>query len=141
MERTILWRLHTASPPERIWELLTTDAGRERFWAEASRSEAGRFTLGFSMGMEEECEVLEEAAPERFAFRYFGTHVLFELAPDGAGGTDLTLTNRGVPESDYEEMLPGWLNVLLPLKAAADFGVDLRNHDPARSWRERYVDQ
>lgn len=141
MAKTILWRLHTSAPPERIWELLATNAGRERFWAERSRSDGGRFTLSFGMGIEEECRVLEAEPPRRFAFTYFGSRVLFELAPDGAGGTDLTLTNDDVAEGDYEEMLPGWLNVLLPLKAAADFGVDLRNHDPARTWRERYVDQ
>jgi hypothetical protein len=67
--------------------------------------------------------------------------VLFELAEDGKGGTDLTLTNSEVPADEYEQMLAGWLNVLLPLKAAADFGIDLRNHDPCRTWEERYVDQ
>lgn len=139
--KTILWRLHTATPRERIWALLTTDSGRELFWAETSRSDGDRFTLSFSMGVSGECRILESAPPSRFAFTYFGTEVLVELAPDGAGGTDLTLTNSGVPEEEYEDMLPGWLNVLFPLKAAADFGVDLRNHDPSRSWRERYVDQ
>jgi uncharacterized protein YndB with AHSA1/START domain len=139
--KTILWRLHASSPPERVWELLATDRGRELFWAETSRSEGDRFTLGFSMGVEGECTVLAAAAPSLFAFSYFGTEVRIELKPDGKGGTDLTLVNSGVPEGEYEDMLPGWLNVLLPLKAAADFGVDLRNHDPARSWRERYVDQ
>lgn len=141
MAKTILWRLHTASPPERIWELLTTDDGRTRFWSESSRSRGDGFTLGFAIGLEEECRIVEAEPPRRFAFSYFGTLVLFDLAPDGSGGTNLTLTNSGIPEADYEEMLPGWLNVLLPLKAAADFGVDLRNHDPARTWRERYVDQ
>ena len=137
--RTIVWRLHTAAPPERVWDLLTTDSGREQFWAETSRSQGDRFELGFAMGVSGESRILESSAPSRFAFTYFGTVVLVELAPDGAGGTDLTLTNSEVPEAEYEDMLPGWLNVLLPLKAAADFAVDLRNHDPARSWRERYV--
>lgn len=141
MAKTILWRLHTASRPERIWELLTTDAGRESFWAERSHGDGDRFRLSFLMGIEEECRVLEAVAPRRFAFTYFGSRVLFELAPDGEGGTDLILTNSDVPDEDYEQMLPGWLNVLFPLKAAADFGVDLRNHDPRRTWRERYVDQ
>ncbi|HEX9933223.1 MAG TPA: SRPBCC domain-containing protein [Allosphingosinicella sp.] len=139
--KTIVWRLHTAAPPERIWELLTTDAGRELFWAERSRGDAESFTLSFLVGIELDCRILEAEAPARFAFSYFGTRVLVELAPDGSGGTDLTLTNSEVPDEDYEDMLPGWLNVLLPLKAAADFGVDLRNHDAARTWRERYVDQ
>ncbi len=93
------------------------------------------------MGVEEECRILAADPPPLFAFTYFGSRVLIELAADGAGGTDLTLTDSDVPDEDYEEMLPDWLNVLLPLKAAADFGVDLRNRDPARTWRERYVDQ
>ncbi|MDP8993496.1 MAG: hypothetical protein M3N07_00705 [Pseudomonadota bacterium] len=121
--------------------LLATDTGRERFWAESSRSAGDGFTLTFAAGTEERCRLLEAEPPRRFAFTYFGSHVLIELAPDGSGGTDLTLANSEVPDEDYEEALPGWLNVLLPLKAAADFGVDLRNHDPARTWRERYVDQ
>ena len=40
-----------------------------------------------------------------------------------------------------DELLAGWLNVLLPLKAACDFGIDLRNHDPARTWDRSFVDQ
>jgi hypothetical protein len=31
--------------------------------------------------------------------------------------------------------------VLFPFKAAADFGVDLRNHDPSRSWDQGYADR
>ena len=141
MDKTIVWRLHTASPPQRVWELLTTDEGRERFWVERSCSNGDLFTLTFGMGVTGESLILEAAAPSLFAFTYFGTEVRIELAEDGSGGTDLTLTNSRVPEAEYEDMRPGWLNVLLPLKAAADFGVDLRNHDPARTWRERYVDQ
>jgi uncharacterized protein YndB with AHSA1/START domain len=141
MDKTIVWRLHTASPPQRIWELLTTDEGRERFWVERSQSHGDLFTLTFGMGISGESLILEAAAPALFAFTYFGTEVRIELEGDGSGGTDLTLTNSRVPEAEYEDMLPGWLNVLLPLKAAADFGVDLRNHDPQRTWRERYVDQ
>ncbi len=34
-----------------------------------------------------------------------------------------------------------WLNVLLPLKAFVDHGVDLRSHDPTRTWDDGYVDQ
>jgi len=139
--KTITWRLHTASPPERIYALLATDEGRASFWAEASRSEGDRFTLSFTMGIEGECRILEARPPSRFAFTYFGTDVLFELEPDGEGGTDLTLVNSKVPDEEYEDMLPGWLNVLFPLKAAADFGIDLRNRDPRRTWRERFVDQ
>jgi hypothetical protein len=69
MSRTLRWRLRCAASPEKLFELLATDAGR---------SASG----------------LESAAPQ-----------------------------------------------LLALKAAADFGIDLRNHDRQRTWREGYVDQ
>ncbi len=50
------------------------------------------------------------------------------------------MTNSDYDPALREALLPGWLNVLLPLKAMLDFGVDLRNHDPTRTWNERYVD-
>ena len=34
----------------------------------------------------------------------------------------------------------GVVSVLLALKAAADFSVDLRNRDPGRRWEDGYVD-
>lgn len=141
MEREIFWRLHCASPPEKIYELWSTNAGRASFWAEESGSSPSGFVLRFIEGTMESCAVLAAEPPRRFAFTYFGSQVLVELAPDGKGGTDLSLSNRGVAQAEYEEVHAGWLNVLFPLKAAADFGVDLRNHDPSRSWRQSYVDQ
>ncbi len=141
MSRSIRWRLHCRSSPEALFQMLTTDSGREAFWAERSVANAGSFRLRFPDGTEERCEVVEAVAPSRFAFRYFGSDVLITLDTDGRGGTDLELINSGVTAEDYEEVHAGWLSVLLPLKAAADFGIDLRNHDPSRTWRELYVDQ
>jgi uncharacterized protein YndB with AHSA1/START domain len=141
VSKPIRWRLHCKAPPEQLFELLATDAGRERFWAKASRSYAGGFLLSFPDGTEERCEVLENVAPRRFQFSYFGSIVTIELEADGRGGTDLTLVNTDVPDEEFDEVNAGWVSVLLPLKAAADFRVDLRNHDPKRTWREGYVDQ
>jgi hypothetical protein len=45
-----------------------------------------------------------------------------------------------VPFGERDDNLAGWVTVLLTLKAAADFGVDLRSHDPARTWGQGYVD-
>jgi uncharacterized protein YndB with AHSA1/START domain len=140
MPRDIRWRLHLASAPEAVWELLTTDEGRERFWCERSSQHGDEITLSFSNGWVERATILAAEPPRRFSVRYFGTPVRFELRPDGADGTDLELVHEAVPDADFEEVLPGWLNVLIPLKAAADFGVDLRNHDPARTWDQRFVD-
>ncbi len=39
----------------------------------------------------------------------------------------------GVPEEDRTEVIAGWVSVLMALKAAVDFSVDLRNHDPVRT--------
>jgi uncharacterized protein YndB with AHSA1/START domain len=140
MSRAVRWKLHLSSPPEAVWELIATDAGRERFWCETSRQEGEAIVMTFSNGWVEHAEILEATRPARLAVRYFGTPVTFTLTPDGSGGTDLELGHEGIRDEDWDEVLPGWLNVLFPLKAMADHGVDLRNHDPSRSWDEGYAD-
>ncbi|MGP1351786.1 MAG: SRPBCC family protein [Parasphingopyxis sp.] len=137
----IVWKLHLASPPEEVFALLSTDDGRERFWCEKSRQSGDRIVMYFINGVETETLVRASEPPTCIAFRYFDSDVVFELAPDGRGGTDLTLRNRGVPDDEYEEVLAGWLNVLFPLKGVADFGIDLRSHDPERLWDDGYIDQ
>ena len=46
-ENTIEWKVHFASPIERVYEFLTTDKGRSKFWAEETREENGfiEFTI------------------------------------------------------------------------------------------------
>ncbi|HET6603006.1 MAG TPA: SRPBCC domain-containing protein [Xanthomonadaceae bacterium] len=138
--RDIHWRLHLASPPAKVWELLITDEGRMRFWCDHSRRLGDTIEMRFSNGCVEHAEVLAELPYERLALRYFGTTLSFELLPDGRGGTDLSVRHENVPEHDRDDVLPGWLNVLFPLKAVADHGIDLRNHDPERTWNHGYCD-
>ena len=64
----------------------------------------------------------------------------FHLPADGAGGTDLTLTDEGVSDQYKTEVIAGWISVLMSLKASVDFGVDLRNHDPNRTWDQGYAE-
>jgi len=45
-----------------------------------------------------------------------------------------------VPLQDRAEIIAGWVSVLLSLKAAGNFGVDLRGHDPERHWDHGYVE-
>lgn len=137
----IVWRLHLRSKPERIYDLLATDDGRALFWAESAVEKDGVIHFVFINGVEARCPILERRSPDRFALEYFDSKVVFELTPDGRGGTDLTLLNTGFPPDDYEELLAGWLNVLFPLKAMADHGVDLRCHDASRTWEGGYADQ
>ena len=38
------------------------------------------------------------------------------------------------------EVTAGWVSVLLAMKAAVDYGVDLRNHDETRTWSSGFAD-
>lgn len=138
---TIRWRIHLRSAPAAVYELLATDAGRRRFWARRSVERGDTLRLEFANGQAVDCTLLERVPARRFALTYFaGSRVSFGLAPDGAGGTDLELVESGVPEGERLDNLAGWVSVLLTLKAAADFGVDLRNDDVAKRWEDDYVD-
>lgn len=139
--QAIVWRLHLASAPKDVYRMLATNEGRARFWAESAVETEGRIEFVFPNGLECESDVLAAVPPSRYVVRYFGGSLAsFELEPDGRGGTDLTLTDEGVSEADWAETYAGWLSVLLSLKAALDFGVDLRNHDQARTWDQGFVD-
>lgn len=138
---TIRWRIHLRSAPAAVYDLLATDAGRQRFWARRSVERGDALRLEFANGQAVDCTLLERAPAQRFVLTYFaGSRVSFALAPDGAGGTDLELVERGVPEDERLDNLAGWVSVLLVLKAAADFGFDLRNDDAAKRWEDDYVD-
>jgi uncharacterized protein YndB with AHSA1/START domain len=133
------WRIHFASSPEAVWRAWTTDVGRERFWAETSKAGEEGFELSFVNGESLRAEIVEARAPELLVFRYFGgSTVRIDLAADGGGGCDLRLREEGAPEP--AENYAGWVSVLLACKAAVDFGIDLRSHDPGRSWDAGYVD-
>ncbi len=88
-----------------------------------------------------EGNILQAAPPSLFSVHYYsGSVATFELEEDGKGGTDLTLTDAGVPEQYRTEVIAGWVSVLMSLKAAVDFGVDLRTHDTNRNWDQGYVE-
>lgn len=138
---SIQWRIHLSTPREAVFELLATDQGRRRFWAEEAPEADGYIHFRFVNGWQFKGKIFESASPERFAVEYFGGGTArFDLAEDGAGGTDLTLTESGVPEANLADNSPGWVSVLLALKAAADFSIELRNRDPQRTWDDGYVD-
>jgi len=95
----------------------------------------------FPNGLEWIGQIIERTPPKCFIVVYIGgSTTSFDLIPGSAGGTDLTLTDAGVPDEDRAEVIAGWVSVLLALKAAVDFNIDLRNHDPSRTWDEGYVE-
>ena len=138
---SIRWRLHLASPPLKVYRILATDEGRARFWAESAQEQDGAVHFVFPNGHTWRGKIIEATPPRRFVLEYYGGSITsFELEADGQGGNDLTLTDAHVPAQDRAEVLAGWVSVLMALKAAVDFEVDLRNHDHTRTWGEGYAD-
>ncbi len=136
----VRWRLRFRSPPGRVYQAIATDEGRATFWAESAVEEDGVIRFVVPGDHASEGTILERTPDETFATKYFGWTVRFELAADSAGGTELRLTCSNIPERDRMEVAAGWVSVLLALKAAVDFAVDLRNHDPERTWWQSYAD-
>jgi hypothetical protein len=121
--------------------MLSTGEGRARFWADSAEEVAGTIHFCFSNGQQLNSFVREKLPPNRFQLTYFGgSLVTFDLQAAGRGGTDLTLSEAGAPPDEHEQNRAGWVIVLLMLKAAVDFAVDLRSHDPTRTWERGYVD-
>jgi hypothetical protein len=138
---SIRWRLHLSSPPERVYATLDSDDGRAAFWAESAVERDGVIHFHFINGATHAGRIVTRHPPHEWAIEYFGGMARFELEDDGRGGTDLTLTHTAVGADEWCDTYAGWLNVLLPLKAWLVHGVDLRNHDPRRTWDDGYVDQ
>lgn len=138
---SIHWRMHIPAPPETVFAALDTDEGRAAFWAESAVETDGSIAFRFINGYSWRGKVLERRAPDLWCVDYFGGPARFELTEDGSGGTELLLTHDGVGHDAWNEVHAGWLNVLFPLKAYVMHGVDLRNHDPVRSWDQGYADQ
>jgi hypothetical protein len=137
----IRWRIHLSSSPGHVYGLLASDTGRASFWAKSAIERDGAIEFVFPGGQAWRGKILERRSPVRFVVEYYGGSIAtFELLDDGRGGTDLTLIDAGVPNQDRSEVTAGWVSVLMALKAAADFGIDLRNHDAGRTWEQSFVD-
>lgn len=140
-ETKICWRVHFSSPPAKVYRFLATDDGRARFWAKSAVEESGVIEFRFFNGQSWPSRVIERSPPTRFVVEYVeGSKAAFDLEDDGAGGTDLTLTETDFPPLERMQNYAGWVTVLLTLKAAADFDVDLRNRDASRAWEDGFVD-
>lgn len=137
----IRWRMHLPVSPQTAYIALTTHEGRASFWAESAPEIDGSIHFRFVNGVEHTAPILDRVPHQLFALRYFGSRAEFLLEPAPLESTDLTLTHWDVAEEEWHEVHAGWLNVLFPLKAYLAFDVDLRNHDPTRTWDHGYADQ
>jgi hypothetical protein len=137
----IHWHLHLNSSTQAVYQALSTDDGRASFWAESAIERDGVVHFVFPNQLTWKARILQAVPAQCYTVRYFGNSTAtFLLQEDGQGGTDLTLVDRGVSLEDRVEVIAGWVSVLMALKAAVEFGIDLRGHDPARTWDQGYVD-
>jgi uncharacterized protein YndB with AHSA1/START domain len=140
-EKAIRWKLHFNSARERVYEFLNTNQGRAKFWAESAIENNGALDFVFPDGLTWRGKILERVPNEKFSVNYFGNSIAtFDLREDGKGGTDLCLSDANVLAHDRVEVIAGWVSVLMQMKAAIEFGIDLRNHDTTRTWDEGYVE-
>lgn len=122
-----LHKVFCRSAPSEVYRALATPLGRERFWAESAPESGGVISFVLGDGRSAECPI-EQAVPNRtYRVNYFGQPLTFALAAGEAGGTEVSLTLAADDQGSAEAV-----SLLLRLKAAVDFGVDLRHHDPAR---------
>lgn len=137
----IRWRVHFEAPISRVYQALSTDAGRASFWAESAVEEGGFIHFAFPNGITWDGQILQAIPGRTFSVHYYGGSIAtFELREDPQGGTELTLTDSGVHAGDRVEVMAGWVSVLMCMKAAVDFGVDLRLHDRLKNWDSGYVE-
>ena len=138
---TITWKVHLNSSPEIIYNFLNSNEGREKFWATKAIEEDGYIHFVFPNGFNWKGKILERKSPKVFKINYIDNSVTsFKLVSDLKGGTDLTLTDENVEKQWEIEVNAGWVSVLMSLKGAIDFGIDLRNNDPHRTWDKNYCD-
>ena len=119
-------KVHCASAAGDVYRAVSTVLGRERFWAESAPESGGVISFVLADGRTDPSPIEEAVRDRRYQLRYFGRRLTFTLTPADPG-TDLVL------DFDDPADAPELVSLLLRLKASVDFGVDLRNHDPARS--------
>ncbi|WUJ70991.1 hypothetical protein OG809_38590 [Kribbella soli] len=123
MERKVF----CASGPNDVYRAVSTALGRERFWATSAPESGGVISFRLGDGRTGECRIEEAVRDELYRLQYFGRTLTFTLTAGETGGTELMLSSSD--PADCAEVV----SLLLRLKASVDFGVDLRNHDEART--------
>ena len=139
--KKICWKISLAAAPAAVFDLVSTNKGREMFWADQSREAGDGFELVFASGESVTCRVIEESPPESFVFEYFGaSRITFTIKPGTDGGTDFEVREANCPEDEWLGNHAGWVAWLYCLKGAADHGVTLRNKSREKTWGKGFVD-
>lgn len=138
--KTVRWKISLKSNIQKVYQLIATDEGRASFWAESAEESKEYIHFVFPNDQQYNAKILSKDPPRFYKLEYFNSVVFFTLSEDKVGHTILELNNEQIPEAEYEDVLAGWVSVLMNLKAVADFGVDLRNHNKSKRWDNGFVD-
>ncbi|GAA4272896.1 hypothetical protein U6A24_06415 [Aquimarina gracilis] len=139
-DNIIEWNLHLNSSIQKVYKYLSTQDGREKFWAESAPDSNNYIDFTFPNGQQYKGKIIVNNPYTHFRIEYFNSIVDFYLTEDELGGTDLKIRNTKVSEKDYQTNYAGWVSLLLILKAAIDYNIDLRNHNRNKTWDHKYVD-
>lgn len=137
--KNLFWKIKLKSPLDKVFNMWTSDEGRENFWAAKSVKGDNIFTLTYYDGSEAEFLVISDKK-YNFEFIYFRTIVTISLFDDGNGGCELLLNNKNIPQAEYEYFSHQWVSIMLKFKAACDYDIDLRNHNVYSGFEEGYID-
>src|SRR5918996_3901320 len=146
----IVWRLSLATPPERVFELLDTDEGRVRFWAERSRAVPGGFELeirkrkfpivGDGSGMFSFVH-LEDAAAATVLALERGEPGVYDIVDDEpAPAREWLPALAEILGAKPPRRIPRWLARLLAGEAAVVLMTEARGASNAKAKRELGVD-
>jgi hypothetical protein len=139
-EKELHLKIYLKTTPENLFQKLTTDDEREKFWAERSVETEGKISFTFPNGMIEHARIIRSIPDRIFEIEYFGSRVLFEIIPHHENECSLLLKNDRIPAGEFCEHYAGWVSVLMAFKAYVIFGADLRNHAPDLTWDQQYID-
>ena len=136
----VQWCVHFHSSADTVYEYLSSADKRKLYWAESAEEQNGVIKYRFLNGIEDDGRILEKSPGRLFRVEYFGAEVTFEIEPCEPDGCDMSVTAKNVEEHERCELIAGWVSWLMAMKGAVDFGVDLRNHDPGRTWADGFAD-
>lgn len=142
-------RIEIAAPPQKVFDAWTSRELLEKWFPVAGVIEprkGGRIMLTFLGGDSHDDRVTSARRPGRlqFPFGKRGEQVRISLRKV-RGGTlcELHQFNMGTtPKAKIEMHMgcqQGWTFFLTNLKAFLEHGLDLRSHDPRKSYRQGYV--
>ena len=135
----IYWNVKIKASPSKVYEMLNTAEGRSKFWAESASEKEECVYFKFPNNQEYVSRIINRVKNKEWTIDYFNSLVNFTLESPDKEYTILKMVNRDVPKFEIEEVNAGWVSVLLSLKCACQWDLDLRNHDLSCTWDDHYV--